>query len=143
MTSATHQTSSRTLRVLTVAVAVVAALTAWILIEQVIGLDLRSPVLPSTGEQVDIGFVEVAVTSLAASLAAWALLALLERFIPRPRSTWTILLIGALLVSLLGPLTGTGVEFGVRVALVFLHLLVAAALLVCMRPTIKEPNEST
>ena len=136
MTSEASRTNPRTLRVLTVAVAVVAPVTAWILIEEVIGIELRSPVFASTGESVEIGLLEVTVTSLAFSLAAWGVLALLERWTKKPAKLWTMAVSIGLLASLIGPLGGTGLHLGARVALVFLHGLVAATLIAGIRPTI-------
>jgi hypothetical protein len=67
------------------------------------------------------------VTSLLAGLAGWLLVAVLERFVARPRRIWTISAPAVLAASLTGPLS-SGVGAAAVVALLLLHLVVAAVL---------------
>jgi hypothetical protein len=85
----------------------------------------------------------VAATSLAAALAGWGLLALLERFTARPRTSWTAIAVLVGLLSLAGPLSTiapTTVANGLSLAL--MHLAVAAVLipgLAATAPSLARP----
>ena len=76
-----------------------------------------------------IGPAAVVVTALIAGLAAWGLLALLERTVRRPARTFRIIASIVLLLSLAGPL-GSGVGAGTKLALLGMHLTVGAALII-------------
>jgi hypothetical protein len=71
-----------------------------------------------------VSAVTVALTALFAALAGWAFLAVLERITTRPRRIWYPVALAVFLLSLLGPLGGTGT--GARLGLAALHLTVAA-----------------
>jgi hypothetical protein len=71
-----------------------------------------------------IGAVTVALTALFAALAGWAFLSALERITTWPRRIWYPVALAVFLLSLLGPLGGTGT--GARLGLAALHLTVAA-----------------
>ncbi|GIE33745.1 hypothetical protein Ait01nite_067900 [Actinoplanes italicus] len=75
-----------------------------------------------------VGPVAVAITAILAGLAAWALLAILERTVRRPARTFRIIASIVLLISLVGPLAGTGT--GSRLALLGMHLTVGLALII-------------
>jgi hypothetical protein len=85
--------------------------------------------------------VLVTVTSGVASLAAWGLLALLERLTAHPRTLWTAIAVLALLISLGGPLSGTGITSANRVALALMHLSVAAVLIPLLPRTAPDSRE--
>jgi predicted permease len=70
----------------------------------------------------------VIVTSLAASLAGWILLAVLERWTRRARTIWTILAAVVLVASFGGPLTAVAATT-TKLALSLMHLAVGAALI--------------
>jgi hypothetical protein len=76
-------------------------------------------------------------------LAGWGLLALLERFTARPRTSWTVIAVGVGLLSLAGPLSTiapTTVTNGLSLAL--MHLAVAAVLipgLAATAPSLARP----
>ena len=73
--------------------------------------------------------VLVAVTSLAASLAGWALLAVLERFTARARTIWTATALVFALLSLAGPLSALpSTSAADALALAFMHVAVAVVL---------------
>ena len=122
-------TTTRSQRLLTVAAAVVAAVGGWVLIEGIGGVDLRAPAFDGSTASQDVGLGAVVFASLVAGVAAWGLLALLERSIRRPRRTWTVFAVAGLIVSLGGPMSGTGIDPTHRGLLVVLHVIVAAVLI--------------
>jgi len=69
------------------------------------------------------------VAALIAGLAAWGLLALLERTIRRPVPTYRVIASIVLILSLAAPL-GSGVDTSSRLVLLGMHLTVATALIV-------------
>ena len=76
-----------------------------------------------------IGPAAVVVAALIAGLAAWGLLALLERTIRRPVPTYRVIASIVLILSLAAPL-GSGVDTSSRLVLLGMHLTVATALIV-------------
>ncbi|WP_433190592.1 DUF6069 family protein [Actinoallomurus sp. CA-150999] len=101
-----------------------AALVVWALAVPLAGTTLT---VRAGGGTSTVGPVPVAVASLLAGLAGWALLAVLERSATRPRRIWTITAVAVLVLSLTGPLTGaTGA--GTALVLVLLHLVVGTVL---------------
>ncbi len=122
---------SRRTRALAVLGAAGAALGVWTLAE-LIGVDLAVQRRP--GQLEAIGPAAVLLSSLIASLAGWASLAVLERFTARVRTAWTVLALLVLTLSLGGPLTG-GITPGAKVALAGMHLAVAAVLIPALRRT--------
>jgi hypothetical protein len=130
----------RRARLLVVVGAVMAALVVWAVAELGFGLHLR---LPANGSQAswDVNAVVVVATSGVAALAAWGLLALLERLTAHPRAAWTTIAVLALLISLGGPLSGTGITTANRVALALMHLAVAAVLIPLLPRTASNPTK--
>jgi hypothetical protein len=126
--SATTTNLTRRRRAATVGVAVIASVAIWLVAVPLLGIDLRvaqaggRPPLP-------IGLPAVIVTSLAASLAGWGLLSLLERLTGRARTLWTAAATAVLVLSfvplLLGPTTATST----RVVLGLMHVTVGAVLI--------------
>jgi hypothetical protein len=115
-------------RLVVVAAAVVATVVVFLVITLIAGQELSSPAMNNQDStEVNVGSV-IAVSALA-SLVAWGLLALLERFTAKARTIWTIVAAVVLLLSLGGPLSGEDVSTGNRVGLVLLHLTVAAVLI--------------
>jgi hypothetical protein len=112
--------------VLTVAGATVAAVAQWALAGPAAGvaLDVRL-----NGVVQHVGAAAVVAASLLAGLAAWGLLALLERRSQRARRTWTIVVVAALVLSLAGPLS-SAIGTASMLSLIGLHLLVAIVLLI-------------
>lgn len=119
---ATRRPAAR--RALTVAAAALAALALWTLTGPIAGLD---PSAETGGRTQPIGAGAVAAASLLAGLAAWALLALLERTAARPRRTWTAIAAAVLVLSLAGPLGGAADAASAGV-LAAMHLLVGGVL---------------
>ncbi|TDC16789.1 hypothetical protein E1284_11570 [Actinomadura bangladeshensis] len=125
MTQPTSARRTRILRAATVAATTIAALTLWALTVPVAGLDLSAE---TGGRSQPIGAAAVVTATLAVGLAAWALLALLERTTARPRRTWTITALTVLALSLTGPL-GSATDTESLLVLTALHLLVGAVLI--------------
>ncbi|GAA4587295.1 hypothetical protein GCM10023194_35790 [Planotetraspora phitsanulokensis] len=111
-------------RLVVVAGASVAALAIWALAGPVAGIDLT---VRLNGADQQVGAGAVIAASLAAGLAAWASLALLERLTDRARRIWTIIAVVVLVFSLTGPLGAAGAA-GMAV-LACMHLTVAAVLI--------------
>lgn len=114
-------------RLAAVVIAVLAALAIWTVAEVVFHIHLRAP--EGLGSSGDIGALSVILASAFASLAGWGLLALLERLTARARSVWMTIAVVALLLSLVTPLSGTGITPANRAVLVLMHLAVGAVLI--------------
>jgi membrane associated rhomboid family serine protease len=117
-------------RLLVVAAVVLAALGLWALMDLALGIDLRSPAsFGEYGTTSKVGPANVAIVSAIAVLAAWGLLAALERLTPRARRVWLVIAVLVLVGSLGGPLSGSGLTTANRMELVGFHLLVGAVLI--------------
>ena len=120
------RTARRTSRAITVAAGVAGSLLLWVIEVPWLGLDLAV----RQGDTVQrVGAAAVTAAALIAGLAAWALLAVLERTVRRPVLTYRIIASIALILSLAGPL-GSGVDTGSRLALAGMHLTVGIAAIV-------------
>ncbi|MEV0005415.1 DUF6069 family protein [Micromonospora sp. NPDC050980] len=118
-------------RLFTVLAATAATLSGWAVAVPLAGVELT---VRGGGVEQRVTPVAVAVSTLLAGLAGWALLALLERFTGRARPVWTVVAALVLLLSLLGPLTG-GAGRSATATLLVLHLLAGAVLLPGLRRT--------
>lgn len=125
----TKATPTTARRLVTVIGAVLATALAWTVIEGIAGFDLQAPAFDDSSASQDVGLGEAIISSLVAGLAAWGLLALLERYVSQARRIWTALAVTGLVLSLGGPLSGTGIDSTNRSLLVLLHLIVAAVLI--------------
>ncbi|WP_433469786.1 DUF6069 family protein [Spirillospora sp. CA-128828] len=112
-------------RGLTVAGATAAALALWALTGPVAGLD---PSTETGGEVRPVGAGAVVAGGLIAGLAAWGLLALLERTVARPGRVWTVIAVAVLVLSMTGPLGSAGDGASMAI-LAGMHLVVAAVLI--------------
>ena len=113
-------------RALAVLGAVVATALLWLIGEPLLGYDFV--VTPPGQPAVDLGLGPVVFVTLIPSLAAWALLAVLERFTRRARLIWNIIAALVLLASFL-PFTQAEMNTGSAVFLALMHLAVAAVLM--------------
>jgi hypothetical protein len=107
-------------------VGVVAGTLAVWLFAHLAGVDLT--VRTGAANTQHVGPASVALASLIAGLAAWGLLATLERIASRPRVAFTMIALAALVVSLTGPI-GLGVTAAATVTLACMHLTAAAVLI--------------
>ena len=119
-------TARRTGRAITIAAGAAGALLLWAVNDPWAGIDLA---VRRGADTQHIGPAAVAVTALIAGLAAWGLLALLERAVRRPARTFRIIALIVLVLSVAGPL-GSGVGIGSRLVLLGMHLTVGAALII-------------
>ena len=132
ITGATRDAATRpvrTQRLLTVAGGTLGALAVWAVAEWVVGLDLRTPAFSSEQPPQELSAALVAVASAVGGLAGWGVLAALERSTTNPRRAWVAVASIALLASLGAPLSGTGVSVGDRIAMIGMHLAVAAVVI--------------
>ncbi|MFG1648518.1 DUF6069 family protein [Micromonospora sp. NPDC049275] len=123
------------------AVGVAAAL--WMVAVPLLGHRLIVTGGPPGRERLEIGLAPVVIVALAAALGGWALLAFLERVLPRSaRLVWTIIALGVLLVSF-APISTPGMDVATRIVLGALHVAVAAVLMTVMTRTAARPALST
>jgi hypothetical protein len=131
----TSSTSSRSaVRPAAVLAAVVGACVGWLIADPVGGIELRVTI---DGEPTMVGPLDAGGVALAAGLAAWGALALIERAGERVRRRWTTLALTILALSFAGPLTAAETT-GATLALLVLHLLVGAILILTLRSTIRS-----
>lgn len=121
-TTPTTNAGSWARRSLTVAAAVLAPVALWFLAVGGAGVDLTAS---PGGRPQEVGVGAVAVAGLVSAVAAWGLLAVLERTVARPRRVWTTVACVVLVLSLAGPLTSGAAPVAVLV-LEGLHLVVGA-----------------
>lgn len=119
----------RRVRLVAVSAAVAGAVAVWLIAQLGLGVDVRAPAFGPSQPSLPITAGQVLSTAALASLAGWGLLAMLERWTRKAAGTWLTIAILALLLSLGGPLSGTGVTATNRAVLVALHLVVGAVLI--------------
>ncbi|WP_433120404.1 DUF6069 family protein [Micromonospora sp. CA-246542] len=115
-------------RAITVAVAALAAVAVWS-IATLAGAQLT--VDQGTGPR-DVTVLAVVLNSVIAALLGWGLLAVLERFRASARTIWTGIALVVLVLSLV-PASLVDASAGTRVALVLMHLVVGAVVIVGLR----------
>lgn len=116
-------------RLLAIAAALLVAELVWVLAGLALGTHLQAPAGTVSPQPVDIGPLEVAIACVVLSLVGWAMLAGLERLTRHARRIWLVVALVALAASLTMPLSGTGVSPVNRIALVLIHVVVAAVLI--------------
>ncbi|XVU27557.1 DUF6069 family protein [Actinoplanes sp. CA-054009] len=112
-------------RAITVAAGAAGSLLLWAVNVPWGGLDLA---VHQGGQVQPIGAAAVVATALVAGLAAWGLLAVLERRARRPVRAFRIIALVVLLISLAGPLGG-GAGLNSKLVLLGMHLTVGIALI--------------
>lgn len=125
----TATSTRRRRRLVTAAAAVVTGLAVWVVSVPLLDVTLA---ITRAGEGDEVGVAPVLLTSLFAALAAWGLLALLEKFTARARTIWTIIAGVVLLLSLAAPI-GSGTSVGAKLALLAMHLTVGAVIILGLR----------
>jgi hypothetical protein len=107
------------------ALAVAAAALVWLVGEPLLGNDL---VVEQPGQApLDLTLASFVVITLGASLAGWAVLAMLEKITRYGRRIWTGLAVAVVLVSFL-PFLSAQMSTGSAVVLGLAHLVVGAVL---------------
>jgi hypothetical protein len=118
----------RRTRALAIVAAAGATFTGWTIAHPVAGADL---IVDTGSGPTTVTPAAVVLATVLAGLAAWALLALLERRTPRAAAVWSGIACAVLLISLLGPI-GAAVDAGATAALVAMHLAAGAVLIPIM-----------
>jgi Family of unknown function (DUF6069) len=118
-------------RALTVAGATLAPTAVW-LIARATGTDLKVAMAGQPPMVINLPFV--VVTALAAALAGWAALVVLQRITSHGRTLWTGIAVAALLVSF-GPVATVETTTAARAFLALMHAAVAAVLIPGLRVT--------
>lgn len=116
-------------RPLIVVTATAAALLVWLIARYGAGLSLRTPAFSSGRPASMLTPGVVVVVAGLFSLGGWALIEVIERRFHQPRRVWLTTGIVALGISLSAPLSGHGVSTPQRIALVCMHLVVGAVLI--------------
>jgi hypothetical protein len=135
MTETLRQTNPRTAsrtaaRAAVVAAAAAAAIVVYAVAVPLLGLDVRVPAGPGSADTVGLGWEPVIVTAVAAALAGWGLLAVLERFTRRARAVWTAVAVAVYLLTLPYLPSFSATE---RVVLALIHTALAVVLVVGLR----------
>ena len=112
-------------RTLAIAIAIAANLGVLMLARIIAG---EPPLVTRNGNDQPIGAVQVLLVTLGAGLAAWGLLAMLERLTDHARTTWTTLSLVVLAISLIGPL-GTGANLWSKGVLALMHVATAVTMI--------------
>jgi hypothetical protein len=118
----------RRARALAVAAAASATFTVWTLAHPIAGTDL---IVDTGSGPTTVTPAAVVLSTIVAGLAAWAVLAIAERFVRRAAEVWSWIAGAVLVISLLGPL-GSAVGAAATVALVAMHLAAGAVLIPIM-----------
>jgi hypothetical protein len=123
-----NKQASRVRAAAVVVATAVAAEVVFLAVHQAGGVDLA---VRNGGTVTHVGAAAVVAVSLLVALAAWGLLALLQRMSGRGRRIWTIVATVIFVVSLLGPLGGETAS--ATLGLAALHLTVAAVVIPGLR----------
>ena len=116
-------------RLIAVATAAAAPLVVWVVASLAgASLEVTSPL----AGMMRIDALLVIVTSLALALAAWGVLALLERFTQNARRIWTSIAVVVLVLSL-PPLAFLDATVGTKVALAIMHVVTGLVLIFLLR----------
>jgi Family of unknown function (DUF6069) len=120
-----------------VAGAVAAAAGVWLVARYGVGMQLRTPGFASMQHSASLTVGFVLVASTVAALAGWGVVTLIERVTRRPRRAWIATGLLVTMVSLSAPMSGHGIAATDRLALVCMHLAVAAVLIPVFALTIR------
>ena len=115
-------------RALAIVAAAGATFTVWTIAHPIAGADL---IVDTGSGPTTVTPAAVVLVTVAAGLAAWGLLALVERFTRRAAAVWSGIAAAVMVISLLGPI-GSAVGAGATAALVAMHLATGAVLIPIM-----------
>jgi hypothetical protein len=125
---------------------VLAGLAVWGIATLAFGVDVRQPAFGAGSQALDMTAAPIVLAGVVGGLAAWLVLALLERITRHARGVWRVLATLALVASLGGPLSGHGVGVASQLVLVLMHLVVGAVLIVLLprtSPPVRWPSDSS
>jgi hypothetical protein len=128
VTAAECVRARRRTRALAIVAAAGATFTGWTIAHQLAGVDL---IVDTGSGPATVTPAAVALATVVAGLAAWGLLALVERRTQRAAAVWSGIVSTLLLISLLGPI-GSAVGAAATAALVAMHLAAGAVLIPIM-----------
>jgi len=128
----TISSTRRRARLFAVGAAILTGLVVWVIAVPLFDVTLTATRAGDDSQVQEIGIIAVLTTSLVSGLAAWGLLALLEKFTARARTVWTLIAGIVLLLSLVGPLTG-GTTTSAKVTLLAMHVAVGGVLILLLR----------
>jgi hypothetical protein len=135
-TSASPMTKGRRAGALAVGAALVATTLLWTAAQL---FDIEMRVDPGNDQPAQVVSLPlVAVVTLAVSLLAWGVRALLERLTRRATAVWTVLAVIVLLASILPPL-GVEATGATKAILMLMHVAVAAVLI----PALNSPRSAS
>lgn len=123
-------TSARRVRTIAVGGAVLATGLVW-LAAHVLDIDLRVDQRNGQPPMI-VGLPLVIGSTLALALLGWGALAVLERYIRRARTIWTVIAVAVLMLSFV-PILGVEATSGTKSVLSLMHLAVAAVLIPMLR----------
>lgn len=129
-------TAVRKRRALAVTGAALAPIAIWLL-AQATDTELKVTLAGQPPMVVSLPFI--VLTALAAALAGWAALAVLQRATSHARAQWTGLAVGALLASF-GPIAIAQTSAAARIFLALMHVAVATVLVLGLRATVPAPH---
>lgn len=129
--TATGDRPRRGSRLVVVAGTTATALLLWLVAGPVLGINLDASQTPGSAAPVPVTASSVVVSSVAAGLLGWTLLAALERVSARGVTIWRWVAGGVALLSLGGPLTLAD-SGGGTVVLTLLHVVVGGILLIAL-----------
>lgn len=124
-------------RMLAIAATMAAGVAFWAVVVLGFGETVHGPAFGDALAP-EVGLSAVVTAIAMSTVAGLVLLVALERWTSRPTRTWTTIAIGFTLVSLGGPLSGSGVSSIDRAVLVALHLITAAVYITMIRRTTSD-----
>jgi Family of unknown function (DUF6069) len=126
--TATGVGSRRLTRALATVGGAVAALAVWVVAKYAFDVAMQARPLGGTGPA-DITAFNVIFSALLGALVGWALLAILERSVQRARTIWTWIAIAGTVLSFVSPLVAPDATTGTKIALLLMHVAVAAVVI--------------
>jgi LytS/YehU family sensor histidine kinase len=124
MTETTYEIPRKFLRITLVAAASIGALLVWA-VAALLQIDVT---VYMNGTVQAVGGASIAVSAALGGFGGWAVKALLERMLRRPKPVWLTISIVVALLSMFGPLT-MATSVAASVVLVLTHLVPAAILI--------------
>lgn len=110
-------------------------------VAELLGFHVRQPAFTVGAPAPAMTVVFVVVASAVGGLVAWLALALVERFLRRPRRAWLVIAAFGLIVSFGGPLSGFGVSAADRLVLLSMHLVVGLIVIASLSRTLPPAAE--